>query len=71
MQMTDVDIKSLYKIMKKLDSSITEYADTADYDLIEPLTELQEKIQETMEIIRVEIKESKGLEGGPEEIAPA
>lgn len=58
-----VDIRALYKIMKKLDTSITDYADTADYELIEPLTELQEKVQETMEIIRVEIKEGRGLDG--------
>ena len=50
------EIKNMLKLMKRLDELITDYAEGSEDWLIDPLTELQEKLQETIEIIKTEIK---------------
>jgi len=50
------EVKNMLKLMRKLDDIITDYSEGPDDWLIDPLTELQEKLQETIEIVKSEIK---------------
>lgn len=45
--------------MRKLDEQIADYSEGPDDWLIDPLTELQEKLQETIEFVKSEIKGAK------------
>ena len=56
------EIKTILKIMRRLDEEISNYSEGPDDWLIDPLIELQEKLQETIEFIKSEIKGVKYTE---------